>query len=215
MEHPSFHNERREYSKNTLEPNSLDQNPILQLEKWLAEAIAYPIPDATAMVLATRDFEGRPCTRIVLLKGIENQELVFFTDKRGRKAQQIEHYPFVSVNFYWPALERQVSLQGQVTPIARTRDEAYFKTRPRESQISAWASQQSHPIASRAALEAEFESYAQRFKDTPIPCPPHWGGFAIAPYHIEFWQGRPSRLHYRIAYTLTISGNWELLRLSP
>jgi len=171
--------------------------------------------DVNAMTLATVNAAGRPSARTVLLKGADSRGFIFFTNYDSRKARELEGNPNAALVFFWPDLERQVCIAGTVTKISREESEAYFKSRPKGSRLGAWASNQSTVIADRAALEKQWQEIATRFPGNDIPIPPNWGGFVLSPSRIEFWQGRPSRLHDRFCYTRREDGCWEIARLSP
>jgi pyridoxamine 5'-phosphate oxidase len=166
------------------------------------------------MVVATAGESGRPSSRVVLLRGFDEQGFVFYTNYESQKGREIDKNPDASLLFFWPALERQIRIEGRISKTSRAESEAYFATRPRESQIGAWASAQSRVIESRGELEAQIAEIEKRFAGKEIICPAFWGGFRLAPAALEFWQGRKSRLHDRLAYTRAASG-WKIERLSP
>jgi pyridoxamine 5'-phosphate oxidase len=190
-------------------------DPIEQLQRWLRAAKDSVNPEPTAMTLATVDAEGRPATRVVLLKEIAPEGLVFFTNYESAKARQLDHNPWCALNFFWPETDRQAGMRGRATKVAREESEAYFATRPRDHRIGAWTSAQSRPVADRAALEARQHEVEARFGDGEIPCPPHWGGFRVAPHEAWFWQRRPGRLHDRFRYTMLPDRTWRIERLNP
>ncbi|MCS7000720.1 MAG: pyridoxamine 5'-phosphate oxidase [Bacteroidota bacterium] len=206
---------RREYRLALLDEHTIAANPFDQLERWLTEAINAGLPEPTAMVLATVTPEGSPAARVVLLKGIEDGKLHFYTNIESPKGQQIAAHPRVALVFYWAELERQVRIEGIATLLDRDTVAAYFATRPRPAQIGAWASRQSSPLPSRQVLEEAVARYTEQFATTEhIPPPPWWGGYAVEPVMFEFWQGRESRLHDRFRYDRTTDG-WVRQRLSP
>lgn len=205
---------RREYQNATLDLDSIGTDPIARCEDWIAQAIKTEMPDPTAMTLATVNQNAEPSIRIVLLKGIVDKQFIFYTDYLSRKGLEMEHNPMVAIHFFWPLLERQIIIQGEVYKLPDNASDAYFQERPRESQISAWASAQSHVIVSREALLEKYQNFATQFGQNPIPRPEHWGGYAVSPHYIEFWQGRPQRLHDRIAFELSAE-HWQKHRLSP
>lgn len=177
-------------------------------------ALNADIMEPNAMTLST--VEGnKPSSRIVLLKGVENEEFVFYTNYNSSKGRQMALNPNVTLNFFWPELERQVRIDGTVQKVDEATSDAYFQSRPRGSQIGAWVSPQSEVIDKRAVLNHRLEEIELRFQNKEIERPPHWGGYSVKPYMIEFWQGRPSRLHDRIRYTFSESGNWKIERLAP
>jgi pyridoxamine 5'-phosphate oxidase len=211
---PQLQQLRREYQQAELDGEQLLKDPIAQCELWIDQAIQTQMPDPTAMVLATANHEAQPSTRVVLLKGITDKQLIFYSHYDSHKGLDIDHNPFVAVNFFWPLLERQILIQGDIHRQKSEQSDAYFSQRPRDSQISAWASKQSQVIPSRAALAQQYQTYEKQFANQVIPRPENWGGYAITPFYIEFWQGREQRLHDRIAYEL-IGDFWQISRLSP
>lgn len=204
---------RTSYTRGVLEEKDLAQDPVLQLQKWLEEAVVAGVRDPNAMTLATAA-GGRPSARIVLLKGVDARGLTFFTDYGSRKSQELENNPFASVVFYWADMERQVRVEGTVVKTTQAESDAYFYSRPLTSRIGAWASRQSTVLENRTALDAnEVECIAQ-YGTSPIR-PPYWGGYRLHPETFEFWQGRPSRLHDRLQYTREAHAEWRIRRLSP
>jgi pyridoxamine 5'-phosphate oxidase len=209
---------RREYSLAGLDERQLPPEPIAQFRAWLAEAIAADPLDPTAMTLATVDGAGRPSARVVLLKGYDERGFVFFTNYGSRKACELAANPRAALVFYWPARDRQVRIEGVVEKTSRAESAAYFATRPLPSQLSAWASRQSAPVAGRAELEAAMAAAGERFAGGEVPVPEDWGGYRLRPELVEFWQGRPSRLHDRLVYRrrdAAAGGGWTLERLQP
>ncbi len=225
---------RREYAAGELRRADLDANPLAQFNAWFAQASAggrwrktgialfklwhamlgHSPADVNAMVLATVDAAGRPSTRAVLLKGVDERGFVFYTNHDSRKGRELADNPHAALTFYWPELERQVCIAGTVGQISRAESEGYFKSRPRGSRLAAWASNQRDVVAGRAALDAKWNELAAKFPGE-VPLPPNWGGYVLKPERIEFWQGRPSRLHDRFQYTKQPDGSWKLERLSP
>ncbi len=199
----------------TLDEKRVERDPIKQFQLWFDEAIAAKLPLPEAMNLATATPEGRPSSRMVLLKQVDHDGFVFFTNYHSAKAAQLEANPYASLVFYWPQLERQVRIEGKVERTTDEESEAYFRTRPRESQIGAWASPQSSVIADREVLEQRARELEEYYRDREIECPGHWGGYRLRPDRIEFWKGRVGRLHDRILYELLSDGTWTIKRLAP
>lgn len=206
---------RADYALKTLTEESVLSNPLAQLELWLEEAIKAQVNESNAMVLSTIKNNGAPSARVVLLKGLTPQGLVFFTNYQSNKGNQIQENAQVAVVFFWPELQRQVRVEGMAEKIPGSESDAYFKSRPIESQIGALASPQSAKIGSRQELEANFELLKQKFLEEPILRPQHWGGYVIKPSLFEFWQGRPSRLHDRILFEKTGNNQYTISRLAP
>jgi pyridoxamine 5'-phosphate oxidase len=206
---------RTDYARAGLDEGDLDPSPSRQIEKWLHDAIAAGHPEPTAMTFATVSPEGEPAVRVVLLKGVDASGLVFFTNYESEKGQHLAANPRASANLFWMLLERQIRVSGRVEKVSRSESEAYFRQRPRESQLGAWASEQSGVIEGRAVLEARLREARERFGDGEIACPPHWGGYRLALERVELWQGRPSRLHDRLRYTRIDDTRWRIERLAP
>lgn len=204
---------RQDYAKNELLESSLAGDPFHQFAAWFDEALAANVPEVNAMTLACADAKGRPSARIVLLKGYDEQGFVFFTNYDSRKGHELQENPQASLLFFWPALERQVRIEGTVVRTSAQESDEYFNSRPLGSRIGAWASPQSRPIT-RAALEANTEQLSKTLGEQPQR-PDHWGGFRLAPERVEFWQGRPSRLHDRLTYERNTEGKWLISRLAP
>ena len=204
---------RRDYAGQPLTKAAVDADPFVQFGRWLDEALSAEITDANAMTIATVDADCHPSSRVVLLKGFNDAGFVFFTNYESKKGSDLAANPNVSLSFFWPQLHRQVIIQGVAEKVSQAESETYFRSRPYDSRLAAWASEQSSVIGSRADLEARFDEIGQRFGDD-VPLPPFWGGFRVAPNHIEFWQGRESRLHDRLVYRLA-DGLWPIERLSP
>jgi len=206
---------RTEYTKGGLEREDLHANPIEQFKRWMQQTIDAQLPDPNAMTIATVDDSGQPSQRIVLLKNLDEKGFVFYTNLRSRKAQDLKQNPKISLHFPWYFLERQVKVCGVVEPLSTTEVLKYFVTRPRDSQLGAWASQQSRPISSRALLLQQFESMKHKFSNGDIPLPDFWGGYRVKPHQIEFWQGGEARLHDRFEYNLQPDNSWTIERLEP
>jgi pyridoxamine 5'-phosphate oxidase len=206
---------RKEYKKQTLLETGIDSNPFTQFNKWWDEAVKSELEEVNAMTLATASANGVPSARIVLLKGAGEKGFVFFTNYNSHKGRELAQNPNACLVLFWAGLERQVRIEGTVEKISEAESDEYFASRPQDSRIGAWASQQSSVIETRANIEASAEQYRQKFADGNIPRPPHWGGYVVKPRLIEFWQGRPSRLHDRLQYTLLEEGGWKIERLAP
>jgi pyridoxamine 5'-phosphate oxidase len=214
MEHPSnLPDQRKSYERDALEEDAAAIDPLRQFETWMSEAFAAKVPEPNAMTLATVGADGRPSTRIVLIKGFDARGIVWFTNYDSRKGQELAVHPFAALQFHWVELERVVRIEGGVQRVDDAESDAYFASRPLDSRIGAWASPQSQVISSRGVLVANAARYAARFMLNP-PRPPHWGGFRLRPEAWEFWQGRKSRLHDRLRYRLE-GGTWTRERLAP
>jgi pyridoxamine 5'-phosphate oxidase len=197
-----------------MEPADLDPDPIAQFLLWLVDATEAGLPEPSAMVLATADADARPLARHVLLKEVDERGFVWFTNYESTKARQLAENPHAALVFPWFPIRRQVIAAGSVERLSAADSDAYFATRERDSQLGAWASPQSQVIPDRDTLEASFAEASRRFADQPVPRPPHWGGFRLVPVTIEFWHGRPNRLHDRVRYTRQDEG-WRIERLAP
>jgi pyridoxamine 5'-phosphate oxidase len=206
---------RKNYSLGSLDVADVDRNPFRQFDAWFAQAVDAKLPEPNTMTLATVDSRGRPSARIVLVKGVDERGFVFFTNYESRKGRELADKPHASLLFYWIELERQVRIEGTVVKASAAESDQYYESRPLGSRIGAWASEQSQVIESRAVLEAREKEISAKYGEHP-PRPPHWGGYRLIPEAIEFWQGRPSRLHDRLLYTRAVEGgDWQIARLSP
>lgn len=206
---------RREYLSGGLRRGNLADNPVDQFECWLSQAVAGGMPDPTAMVLATVDAAGQPSQRIVLLKGLDKDGFVFFTNYNSAKARDMANNSRVSLHFPWHMMERQVRVAGSAEKVSVQESLKYFVSRPKESQLAAWASAQSQRISSRSFLLQQFTAMKDKFSKAEVPLPDFWGGYRVTPHHFEFWQGGANRLHDRFEYSLRSDGNWDIERLAP
>jgi pyridoxamine 5'-phosphate oxidase len=202
-------------SLQTLDEKLVDRDPIKQFQEWFNDAIAAKLPLPEAMTLAPATPQGRPSSRMVLLKQVDDQGFVFFTNYHSPKAQELESNPYAALVFYWPQLDRQVRVEGKVERTSAEESATYFKTRPRESQIGAWASPQSSVIPGREVLEERVKELEEYYRDRDIECPGHWGGYRLRPNRIEFWKSRVGRLHDRILYERSSDDAWLIKRLAP
>lgn len=205
---------RQEYGRLGLAPADCHDSPLVQLQHWLKAAIDAGVNEPTAMNLATVDSDGRPSARIVLLKGLELGQLNFYTNYLSRKGECLAHNPWAALTLFWPELERQVRIEGRIERLPATESDAYFASRPYSSRIGAWASAQSSALDDPAILTARVAALQAQYPEQ-VPRPPHWGGYGLSPERVEFWQGRPSRLHDRVLYLPTDQGRWTLSRLQP
>lgn len=206
---------RREYELNRLDDLTLPDDPFVLFAAWMEKAGTSGLPDPTAMTLSTVDQEGTPSSRVVLLKKIDQNRLVFFTNYKSRKAREIRNNSKVAAHFFWPELERQIKISGEAQALEDKDSDLYFSSRPFESKVAAWASPQSEEVPGREFLENEYRKYLEKFKTTgEVPRPAHWGGLYITPKRMEFWQGGKFRLHDRIEYSLK-DEQWSRVRLAP
>jgi pyridoxamine 5'-phosphate oxidase len=206
---------RREYTLAGLSEADLAADPVEQFQKWFRQAVEGGILEPNAMVLATVNKEGVPSTRVVLLKVVDQRGFAFFTNYESRKARELAENPHAALTFPWTELERQVTILGSVTKVSREESLEYFKLRPRGSRLGAWVSTQSTVIPGREYLEAKLGELEDKYPGEEVPLPPYWGGYLVVPDQIEFWQGRPNRLHDRLRYVRQADGGWRVERLSP
>ena len=206
---------RHEYDAHGLRRSDLHPDPFEQFRAWFAAALAADIRDVNAMSLATATPDGKPSVRIVLLKGVDSHGFSFFTNYDSRKGRELDANPNAALCFYWTKLERQIRISGRAERTSREDSAAYFHSRPPASRLAAWASKQSEVIDARKVLDARFQAMSERFEDGEISLPPHWGGYRVNPQEIEFWQGRPNRLHDRFRYARRDDGSWQIDRLAP
>jgi len=206
---------RREYARARLDGHEVNPDPIVQFARWFSQAQEAQVADPNAMTLATATSDGAPSARIVLLKGFDESGFVFFSDYRSRKGADLDANRRAALVFYWSELERQVRITGEASRTSSEESEEYFRTRPLGSRLGAWVSHQSQVIPDREVLEEGLRQVEARFAGGDVPLPQHWGGYRVRPDTIEFWQGRPNRLHDRIQYVRTKTGGWRLERLAP
>lgn len=208
-------NIRKDYRKATLDRSSVDDDPVKQFQKWFGEALNAEVMEPNAMHLATVNEHGKPSSRMVLLKGLENNRFQFYTNYHSRKGKELDNNPACALTFFWPELERQVRIEGVASRVEPGISDVYFQSRPRESQLGAWASPQSALIDSRKILEQRLHDVEKKFKGQPVlPRPHQWGGYQIEPLQIEFWQGGPARMHDRIQF-VKVDTVWKIFRLAP
>jgi pyridoxamine-phosphate oxidase len=205
----------KKYAEEPLDEKTVDRDPVRQFRSWLDDAVSENLILPEAVALATASKEGRPTNRMVLLKQVDERGFVFYTNYRSEKARSLEENPFASLLFYWAPLERQVRVEGSVTRVSAEESDEYFRSRPRDSQIGALASPQSEVIESREVLVQQFRQLEQTYSEKAVDRPTHWGGYRLEPERIEFWKGRPGRLHDRIRYDLQADGSWLIKRLAP
>lgn len=206
---------RREYASRALDEQTAHTDALQQFRHWLEEALRADLVDANAMALATVTPDGHPAVRTVLIKHVDDRGVVFFTHYVSPKGDDLAAHPEASVLFYWAVLERQVRITGAVERVAGELSDTYFATRPRDSQIAAWCARQSSILPDRRTLEERYAALERHYEGQPIPRPPDWGGYLVVARQIEFWQGRPGRLHDRLLYTLRADGSWSRVRLAP
>lgn len=206
---------RKEYIWGGLSETDVDADPLLQFEKWFGQALEANVPEPNAMTLATATPDGKPSARVVLLKAFDAFGFTFFTNYDSRKGRELTANPRAALLFFWSQLQRQIRIEGTVERVTAAESDAYFRSRPLGSRLGAWASAQSEVIPSRDVLEQRVREVMQRYPEGEVPCPPHWGGYRLCPLSIEFWQGRPDRLHDRLRYQRVPPDGWRMERLSP
>ncbi|KAB2918176.1 MAG: pyridoxamine 5'-phosphate oxidase [Bacteroidetes bacterium] len=206
---------RTDYQSASLNESDMLADPFAQFDKWFREAMEAEVLEVNAMNLATATPDGKPASRIVLLKGLDERGFTFYTNYHSDKGQMLAVNPHAALNFFWPELERQVRIEGEVEKVSSQESDEYFASRPKGSQIGAWVSEQSYEIESREELDKKLEELTAFYADKSVMRPPHWGGYRVVPHTVEFWQGRPSRLHDRLKYIKGGEGFWKLVRLSP
>lgn len=211
----SVANLRQDYTKQGLREIDLDADPFKQFKTWFDQALNAQLPEPNAMTLATATIDGKPSARMVLLKDFSDRGFVFYTNYQSHKGQELNTNPQAALVFWWAQLERQVRIEGKVELVSPAESDEYFHSRPTNSQLGAWVSNQSQVVSSREVLEQRQEELKSQYEQQTIPRPPHWGGFRVVPTEIEFWQGRPSRLHDRLVYRLQADNSWLIERLSP
>ena len=205
---------RHDFSKKSLDENEINNNPFIQFEKWFKEAVDAKVNEPNAMSLATVDGDNKPSSRIVLLRNFNEQGFVFYTNYNSRKGEEIVKNPNAALLFFWPELERQVRIEGVLVKQTKEESDIYFSSRPQASKLGAWTSAQSKVIANRKVLDDEYKILSEKYTSTTVPRPDYWGGYILVPNTIEFWQGRPSRLHDRLLFT-NVNNNWKIERLAP
>jgi pyridoxamine 5'-phosphate oxidase len=208
-------NIRTDYNLDTLDIKTVESNPIAQFAIWMKMAVDAKVNEPNAFNLATVDENGKPSSRIVLLRNFDYDGFVFFTNYQSHKGHDLDHHKWAALNFFWPELHKQVRILGKAEKVDESDSEEYFNTRPRESQLGAWVSEQSRPLSGREELEQNLKNLTAQYEGKSIPRPAHWGGYRINPVEMEFWQGRPSRLHDRVKYELTADNNWKARLLYP
>jgi len=206
---------RRDYKKLKLDRKHVASDPFVQFEKWMEEALKSDLPEPTAMILSTVSRDGTPSSRVVLLKGVSDGSLFFYTNYESEKGRNLSENPKAAITFFWPELERQINIKGEVQKTEGEVSDEYYSSRPRKSQLGAWASEQGKELSSREELIKKFMVLSLKYVGRKVPRPPFWGGYALKPSTFEFWQGRPNRLHDRVQYLKNDQGDWYLRRLSP
>lgn len=205
---------RHDFSRQNLDEKDVDANPVIQFSKWFREAVDAKVNEPNAMTLSTATIDGKPSSRILLLRNFNEEGFVFYTNYKSRKGEEISRNPNAALLFFWPELERQVRIEGILTKQTAEESDLYFSSRPRASKLGAWTSAQSKVVASRKVLDEEYEKISKKYPDEQVPRPEYWGGYVLRPQSVEFWQGRPGRLHDRILYTEQ-NKSWKIERLAP
>lgn len=213
--HPTIADLRKDYTLEDLTETEVDPNPFIQFKQWFEQALSAQLPEPNAMTIATATPDGKPSARMVLLKDFDERGFVFFTNYNSRKGQELAENPQAALVFWWAELERQVRIIGHVEQVSAAESDKYFYSRPENSRLGAWASHQSEAITNREVLEQNLQQLQHQYENQEIPRPSHWGGLRVIPTEIEFWQGRPSRLHDRLLYTRLDTQTWKIQRLSP
>lgn len=211
----TLENLRIDYQKHSLSENDIQKSPFEQFNIWFNEALSAEVLEPNAMTLATASKEGIPSARIVLLKGFDEKGFSFYTNYLSKKGKDLAKNPHASLVFFWPELQRQVRIDGKITKLSKEESEAYFNSRPFESRIGAISSPQSQVIPNRESIDVVYKNMVEKYQNKHVPKPAHWGGYLLSPLSIEFWQGRPSRLHDRMKYVLMEKGKWKIERLAP
>jgi len=211
----SLENMREQYGNESLDKKSVAKNPVIQFEKWMSEAMYAKLPEPNAMTLATADINGKPTARVVLLKGIENDAFIFYTNYDSKKGQDLLYNPYATLVFYWHPIEKQIRIEGRVEKVSAEQSEKYFHSRPRASQLSGAVSPQSSIISNRKVLVDKVEALKKEIGENEIPRPKSWGGYRVIPNRFEFWQGRADRLHDRVVYIQAENNGWKIERLAP
>jgi pyridoxamine 5'-phosphate oxidase len=215
-DHKEYINKLRyDFSVGELDESSVDKSPIIQFERWFRDAVHQKVPDANAMVLSTASKEGRPSARVLYLRNFDENGFIFYTNYRSRKGSELEENPYAAMTFFWQPLEKQVRIEGRIEKQNEAESDVYFKLRPKGSKLGAWVSPQSIVIPGRNFLDEKLNEVNNKFPKDYVPRPPFWGGYVLKPTSIEFWQGRPSRLHDRLLYTLQGKDSWKIERLAP
>lgn len=210
-----LHTLRHDFTKQSLDERDVDQDHVKQFDKWFREAVSAKVNEPNAMVVSTAGADGKPSARILLLRNYDHEGFVFYTNYNSRKGIEIAHNPYAALTFFWPELERQVRIEGKLVKQSAEASDLYFATRPRSSRLGAWASPQSEVLPDRKAIDEVLAGLEKKFEGKEVTRPEWWGGYVLQPDRLEFWQGRPSRLHDRICYMKQHDGSWHIVRLAP